>query len=266
MNSVESKTETITGPLSENPAVVELLALLAKNKAAEQYADFGKLVSCVSSMEEQLNRTVTELSAVRKELRTLQESLSKEDKANLSGMAASLETAVRRAREQLHSIRENIIRAAQTAVNGLKDKGVIGLHDALEALGVRKAMTALQTHLNHTARALETGIARMEAVRQEMQSVGGHVRNIGRALSGKERLEVKAGQTQNGKGAVLTPLRRVHSALRRAENLAGRAVEHLEKLERTAQEKKPSIRETLKNYESRPARPKEAVEKEQAAR
>lgn len=266
MNSVNSRPEAFTGPLAENPLVMELLGLLAQNKAAEQYADFSQLVSCVSAMEEQLNRTVTELSAVKKELHTLQESLSKEDKTNLSGMAASLETAVRRAHEQLTAIKKNIIRAAQTAVTGLKDKGVIGIYDTLEALGVRKAMTTLQTHLNHTARALETGITRVEAVKQELQSVGGHVRNIGRALSGKERREVGGNQTQNRKGAVLTPLRRIHSAFRRAENLAGRAVEHLEKLGRAANEKKPSIRETLKNYESRPARPKEAVEKEQASR
>lgn len=264
MNSTDSKPEAYSGPLTENPSVVELFSLLSKSKAAEQYTEFSQLVFCVNAMEEQLNRTAKELSAVKKELHTLQKHLSKEDKSGLSNLTSSLEAAVRRAYQQLRGIRESVIHAAQTAVRGMKDTGVIGLHETLEALGVRKALTALQTHLNRTARAVETGIARIEAVRQEIQSVGGHMRNIGRVLSGKERREIRAGQMHDN--AALAPLRHIHIALCKAENLAGRAAGHLETLERTAHEKKPSIRETLKNYESRPAPVKKPVEKEQAAR
>ena len=76
MNNVDSRPEAFTGPLAENPLVVELLGLLAKNNSAEQYADFSKLVSCVGAIEEQLNRTVTELSAVKKELHQASEGLT----------------------------------------------------------------------------------------------------------------------------------------------------------------------------------------------
>lgn len=264
MNSVEIRPETYNGPLAENPLIVELLGLLAKNKAPEQYAEFNQLVSCVSAMEEQLNRTATELSAVRQELHTLQGSLSKEDKAALSGLSASLGAAVKRGREQLSTLKGRILRAARTAVKDFKDKGVIGLSDTLEALGVRKAVTALQNHFGNTARTVETGIARMEAVGQELRGVGSHVRNIGRVLSGQERQEA---EKPRGETAVLAPLRHVRDALRKAENLAGRAVGSLEKLERSANERKPSIREALKDYENnRPAPAKKTVQKEQGAR
>lgn len=264
MNSVEIRPETYTGPLPEKPLIVEVLGLLAKNKATEQYAEFSQLVSCVSAMEEQLNRTATELSAVRQELYTLQDSLTKRDKAALTGLSASLGAAVKRGHEQLASIKGRILRAARAAVRSLKDKGVIGLHDTLEALGVRKAMTALQNHFGSTARAVETGIARMEAVRWELQGVGNHARNIGRVLSGKERQEA---EKPRGEKAVLAPLRHIRDALRKAEYLAGQAVGSLEKLERSANERKPSIREALKDYDnSRPAPAKKTVEKEQGAR
>lgn len=251
MSNVASRPEAYTGPLTENPLIVELFNLLAKNKAAEQYADFSQLVSCVNSMEEQLNRTVTELGAVKQELRSLQESLSKEDRAGFSKLTASLDSAIRQAREQLRSIKSSIIRAAGVAVKGLKDKGVIGLNDALGALGVRKALAAMQTHLDHTAQTLETGMARIEAVRQELQAVGGHIRNIGRAIAGKERQEARADQARSGTSAVLTPLQRIHSVISKARNLAGQAVSHLEELERLAIEKKPSVRETLKKLENK---------------
>lgn len=263
-NSVEIRPETYSGPLTENPLIVELLGILAKNKATEQYVEFSQLVSCVSAMEEQLNQTATELSAVMQELRTLQNSLSKEDKASLSSLSASLGTAVKKGREQLNSLKGRILRAAQTTVKGLKDRGVIGLAGALEALGVRKAITALQNHFGSTARTVETGIARMEAVGQELRGVGSHVRNIGRVLSGKERQEA---EQSRGEMAVLAPFRHIRDALRKAENLAGQAVGSLEKLERSANERKPSIKEALKDYESnRPTLAKKPVEKEQGAR
>lgn len=264
MNSVEIRPETYTGPLAENPLIVELLGLLAKNKATEQYAEFNQLVSCVSAMEEQLNRTATELSAVKRELQTLRGSLSKEDKAALSGLSASLGAAVKRGREQLSALKGLILRAARTAVKDFKDKGVIVLSGALEALGVHKAVTALQNHFSSTARAVEIGIARMEAVGQELRGVGSHVRNIGRVLSGKERQE--AGQSR-GETAVLAPLRHIRDALRKAENLAGQTVGSLEKLEHSANERKPSIKKALKDYKnSHPAPAKKIVEKEQGAR
>lgn len=260
MDDIETKT------ILDNPQVVQLLDLLAKNAAKGPYENFSKLLACVTGMEKQLNQTTAELQAVRQELREMQSSLSKADRAVFSRLVSSLETALRQTRRQLDGIKRSIVQAAKSAVRDWKDKGIVGLNGALEAFGVRKALTALQTHLGHAAKAVGIGITRMEAVRRELQGVGNHARNIGRVLSGKERQEAKAAQSRV-ETAVLAPFRHIRDALCKAENLAGQAVGSLEKLEHSANERKPSIREALKDYEnSRPVPAKKTVEKEQGAR
>ena len=268
MNGIDSRQEVfVDSPLSGNPQVVELLGLLAKNKAAEQYADFSKLILCVSTMEEQLNRTVTELQEVKQELHSLQGSLTKENKAFFSDLTASVETVLSQAREQLHGIKGSIVHAAETAVKNIKSTGTIGLNNALGLLGVRKALRALQTHLNRTVNVLEAGIGRVEAVSQELRDVGGHVQNIGRVMAGKERQEIQTGQTGRMTTAVLAPFQRIRDTIDKMEKLAGQAVGQLEGLEQAANERRPSVKDALKKFESKQvARPKETLKKEQTAR
>jgi len=256
MNGIDSRQEVFAGPLTENPLIAELLDLLAKNKAAEQYMDFSKLILCVGTIEEQLNRTVTELQEVKQELHSLQNSLTKENKAFFSDLTASVETVLSQAREQLHGIKGSIVHAAETAVKNIKSTGTIGLNNALGLLGVRKALRALQTHLNRTVNVLEAGIGRVEAISQELRDAGGHVQNIGRVMAGKERQEIQTGQTGRATAAILAPFRRIHDAIGKMEKLAGRAVGHLEGLELSVNEIKPSVKDALKNLEGkRVARP-----------
>jgi ElaB/YqjD/DUF883 family membrane-anchored ribosome-binding protein len=268
MNGIDSRQEVfVDSPLTGNPQVVELLGLLAKNKAAEQYVDFSKLILCVNSMEEQLNRTVTELQEVKQELHSLQGSLTNENKAFFSDLTASVETVLSQAREQLHGIKNSIVHAAETAVNNIKSTGTIGLNNALGLLGVRKALRALQTHLNRTVNVLEAGIGRVEAVSQELRDVGGHVQNIGRVMAGKERQEIQTGQTDRVATAVLVPFQRIRDTIDKMEKLAGQAVGQLEGLEQAANERRPSVKDALKKFESKQAtRTKETLKKEQTAR
>lgn len=257
MDGTETKT------ILEDPQVMQLLDLLAKNAAKEPYENFSKLLACVTDMEKQLNQTTAELRSVRQELRGMQDSLSKADRTVFSKLVSSLETALRQARRQLDGIKKSIIQAAKSAVRDWKDKGIVGLNSALEAFGIRKALTTLQAHLGRAAKAVGIGITRMEAVRQELQGVGNHVRNIGRVLAGKERREIQTDKA----GAALAPLRRLKNAIGRMENLTGRAAGRLEGLERAAHARKPSVREALKHQDSRrAAHPKEHVPIEQTAR
>lgn len=101
--------------------------------------------------------------------------------------------------------------------------------------------------MNRSAATLETGISRMEAAGKELHGAGEHLRNIGRTLAGKEPLAKQAEK----QAAALAPLRSFAGALRKMETRASHALGALEKLERTAEVKKPSVRETLKKLENK---------------
>jgi ElaB/YqjD/DUF883 family membrane-anchored ribosome-binding protein len=268
MNSIDSIQEVfVDSPLTGNPQIMELLGLLAKNKTAEQYVDFSKLILCVGTMEEQLNRTVTELQEVKQELHSLQDSLTQENKAFFSDLTSSVETVLSQAREQLHGIKNSIAHAAETTVKNIKRTGTIGLNNALELLGVHKALCTLQTHLNRTVNVLEAGIGRVEAVSHELRDVGGHMQNIGRVMAGKERQEVQTNQTGRVTMAVVAPFQRIRDTIGKMEKLAGQAIGHLDDLEQAANEKKPSVKDALKGFEGkRVAGPNKTLKREEAAR
>jgi hypothetical protein len=115
------------------------------------------------------------------------------------------------------------------------------------------------------ADALETGISRMEAAGKELHGAGEHLRNIWLALAGKEPLAKQAEK----QAAALAPLRSLAGAFRKMEARAGHALGALDKLERTAEVKKPSVRETLKKFESKQAAVKaparESIPRKEAA-
>lgn len=248
MDDLESEQQVVTRSLEENPIVAELLRLLSQTKV-EQLTDFKELVQCVSTMETQLTKTTAELQTVKQELQALRGQLSGEEKTLFSDLTESLDTALRQGHEQLSGIRMNIVRASQMAVCNLKGKGISGLNRALEALGVRKAVSTLQTHLNQAAKSLESGIGRVEAIGRELREAGKHLQNAGCVLTGKERrgIPVQAGRAT---AVVLAPLRRIHDTIGKLEKLSGRALTQLDGLERASKEERPSVKDTLKALKS----------------
>lgn len=262
MNDLESEQAVSIHSLEENPVIAELLRLLTQEKA-EQLTDFRELVHCVGAMETQLSQTTAELQTVKQELQSLRGRLSGEEKTLFSGLTSSLDTALRQGREQLGSIKSGIVRAAEIVVGDMKGKGISGLNRALEAIGVHKALSALQTHLNKTSKVLETGMERVEAIGQELRNAGGHLRNAGRVISGKER---QAAPAEQGRitAAILTPLRRIREAIGKMESLSGRALNRLDSLEQAAKEERPSVKDALKSLKSQRAQPNKLKRQEPA--
>lgn len=264
MDDLENEPKVLTLPLEENPVVAELLRLLAQAKA-EQLPDFKELVQCVSSMETQLNRTTAELQTVKQELQSLQGTLSKENKAFFSDLTASVETILSQGREQLGGIKENIVRASRMVTDNLKGKGISGLNRALDSLGVRKAIRALQTHLNRTANVLEAGIERVEAVGRELRDAGSHLQNAGRVITGKERQDAP-GKTGRLTAAIMTPLRRIREAIGKMESLSERALSRLDSLEQAAKEERPSVKDALKTLKNQRTQPGKDRKRQELAR
>ena len=69
----------------------------------------------------------------------------------------------------------------------------------------------------------------MEAIGEELRSVGGHLKQAGRATVGKERQEVDASKEGRFQAGLLAPLRSFRDIVEHMEQSAGKAVGQLEK-------------------------------------
>ena len=130
------------------------------------------------------------------------------------------------------------------------------LDKAIAAMGVKNVLESLHDHLNNSIADTKRSIEKVENMGYALRSVGGHLKNAGRAMAGKETLAVDGGQEGRFQSAVLAPMRATQKLLCGMNNATLAAIGGMEHLEQTAEaarearaerqaEKKPSVRQTL---------------------
>lgn len=227
-------------PLKENDDVKQLLSLLSKVEG-HRAKEFSQLIRYVDSMEKQFDRVTAELADVRGQLAVMQESPVKKA---LAAAASGVEATVRDTGKELGKIKERIAALAARAVESVKHTGLSALNKTLSFIGVKDMLNDVRGGLNYSIDDTKGMIAKVEAVGEELRSVGGHVKNAARAATGKERQDVDTTHEGRFQAGLLAPLRSVRDMMENMEKTAGAAVGQLEKLERAA-EKKPSVLENL---------------------
>jgi len=117
-------------------------------------------------------------------------------------------------------------------------------------------------------------IQQVESIGHELRSGGGHLKNAGRAMTGKEALTVDGGQEGRFQSVILAPLRATQKLLTSMNNATLATIGGVEHLEQTAvdvrearaerqAEKKPSLRKDLEAKKAEAAaRSASAPEKE----
>ena len=188
----------------DNGDVKKLLSLLSKVEG-DRAKEFSQLIAYVDAMGRQFDRVSAELVQVRGQLAELQQSPVKKA---LSAAVTGLEKGVHAARERLAAVKEQIAEGAARAVEEVKHAGLAGLNKAVSFLGVKKTLNLLRGDLHNTVTDAKATIAKVEAVGEELRSVGGHLKQAGRATVGKERQEVdasKEGRFQASGPAALLP-------------------------------------------------------------
>lgn len=221
-------------------------------------------------MTRQFDAVVQELQEVKTQL--AQERQPAVQKV-MQGVAINMESKLEWARDMLAGLRERIADRARSAVENFKEAGVSALDNAVAAMGVKNVLESLQEHLSGMIADTKRNIEKVENIGHELRSVGGHLKNAGRAMTGKATQAVDGGQAGRFQSVVLAPMRatqKLLSGMNNATLAAIGGVEHLEQsadmarerqAERMAQKpgkrlaKKPSIRQALaeKKAEARAA-------------
>lgn len=164
------KSAEAAAPLIDNGDVKKLLSLLSKVEG-DRAKEFSQLIAYVDAMGRQFDRVSAELVQVRGQLAELQQSPVKKA---LSAAVTGLEKGVHAARERLAAVKEQIAEGAARAVEEVKHAGLAGLNKAVSFLGVKKTLNLLRGDLHNTVTDAKATIAKVEAVGEELRSVGGH--------------------------------------------------------------------------------------------
>lgn len=243
--------------LQDTETVRQFLSLLEENGRQGQAADLSQVMWYMDGMSRQFDAVFQELQEVKAQLAQEQQPAIQKI---MQGVVTNLENKVEWARDMLAGLRERITDCARNAVENFKDAGVTALDKAVSAAGVKNRLETLQEHISGMIADTKQNIAKVENVGHELRSVGGHLKNAGRAMTGKEAQAVTGGQEGRFQSAVLAPMRAVQRLFSGMNNATLAAIGNLENLEQTAEsvraeravqkpgkhlEKKPSIRQAL---------------------
>ena len=247
-------------PAQSNDAIQQFIKLLEEN--GRQGQDLSQLLWYMDGMSRQFE-------AVSQELREVKAQLAQERqpavKKVIESAAASLKNKLEQARDMLAGLREWIADCAKNAAESFKEAGVSVLDKAISAVHkqMKNVLESEQECLSEMIADTKQNIEKVENIGHELRSVGGHLKNAGRAVAGRETQAVDGGQEGRFQSAVLAPMRatqKLLSIMNNATLAAIGGVEHLEQKAETARErraermgqkpgkrleKKPSIRRAL---------------------
>ena len=159
------------------------MKLLEENNRQGQAQDLSLLMFYMDGMTRQFEAVSQELQEVRQQLAQAQESPAKKA---IGRMVEALGHKVEQAREVLDDLRERITDCAKNAVENFKEAGVSALDRAVSAIGVKNVLESLQEKISGMLSDTKQNIEKVESIGHELRSVGGHLKNAGRAMTGKE--------------------------------------------------------------------------------
>lgn len=238
-------TNRTAAPLAGNKNVADLLSIL-REQSLPSLVDFRELLDRVDALERQLEAAVRELVAMRHDLAEMEH--RRHPAVNTMRKAVIVvQEQVLELREKLSALKQAIANGCKDAVKAFREKGAAALDNIARFSRVRPMLEAIQTQASHAAEAADRAVGRIEAASQKYHEVGRHLKNAGRALTGKDVIQ-KAKPPGKAAQAVSAPFRATRTCFGAMAKGAASATDRLGRLEQAAEQQKPSVRETIQQY------------------
>ena len=220
-------SEPENATIINNEYVKEILSILTEN--GKDVSGLASLLGYVTSIESQLNKAVDELHSIQNELSGIREESGHPVRTAMEKTIHMLEARIDNLLEQLENIKARVIEGCKNAVDAFKHGGLSALNNFAKFFKIKPMLETMQSNLETDIKRDHASIAKIESVSTEYHAAARHIKNIGRALVGKEPItEIRP----NGKFTKLISaayrselksltksLRNVKKAINRLDNL-----------------------------------------------
>ena len=174
--------------LRDHPQIIDLISVLEQSGLQKQKEEVQALVGYIDGMEEKLSQMMDEMKEMRLEVGKLHD---KGIRARCSQLADTVEGKVRQTKVMVSTAKENLISSAKQMVQTFREKGRSALCRAAQALHIPSVLSRMGRGFAHAGKGMEQCSVRLDAMREELHQAGGHIKNTGLALAGKEPQESK---------------------------------------------------------------------------
>jgi len=243
-------------PIMTNENVTELLKILRDNNAPTM-RDFMAMLNQVAAMEKQYAAMTNELAAMRRDLAEAQKH-NHPVKDTLQKAVTALQAQALELRDKLAALKDNIITGCKNAIEAFKDKGVAALDGIARFFHIKPLLEGIRNNAAANIAADDRAIAKIEAISTEYHETGKHLKNIGRAMIGKDTVQdaKPVGKLAHAFEAPYKLNRKINVSMKKSVESA---IGAMARLEAKAAERKPSIKKTIEENNKK-------VEREKAER
>lgn len=192
------KIEVAEEKETEMPNVEELLKILLDVNLEQNRQTVHLLMNYMNDIEENFFSVLEELDTVKAQLAQVQQTPQTKEvrhtladlMQNLQEQANHLQEQANHLQEQIHSMKTRLNEKAAQLVQNFKDQGVTALNHVCEFLGVKENLTQMRESLLQSAKEMQGSMDKIDQVAGELRAATTHVKNVGRAIVGKEAQEV----------------------------------------------------------------------------
>ena len=174
--------------LRDHPQIIDLISVLEQSGLQKQKEEVQALVGYIDGMEEKLSQMMDEMKEMRLEVGKLHD---KGIRARCSQLADTVEGKVRQTKVMVSTAKENLISSAKQMVQTFREKGRSALCHAAQALHIPSVLSRMGRGFAHSEKSMGQLAVRLDSMREELHQAGGHIKNAGLALTGKEPQESK---------------------------------------------------------------------------
>lgn len=237
----------------------QLKQILDQNGMEKESQQLSLLLEQIEEMQKNYNAVFQELKTIRNQL-DQQKSIMQQSPENQSvivNQLSAFEKSVQKQYQQFQDMKKQICEKADILVQKFKETGVKALNNVCGFLGIKESLIKLKDMAQSNVVSMQNSIDKIDRIGFEVKSAATHIKNAGRAITGKEMVDSSTvAQFKIFEKLKVLYQQKKEGFTAQVEKLSN-AIEKFENLEKTAE--KFSVREKLKDNQAKIAA-KEASE------
>lgn len=188
-----SKTTIPTVPITENEYVKELLDILKKHQLPS-VNDFNDILNHIAAMEQQLDKAVKELTAMRHNLAEA-EKHKHPIKSTMQTALIAMQAQVLELKEKLKALKQTVIDGCKNALIAFKEKGISALDDIARFIKIKSMLEIIHTGADKALRSADRVVSNIEVASKRYHEAELHLKMrvglyLARSLNKKQSRQV----------------------------------------------------------------------------
>ncbi len=160
---------------------------LEQSSRENQAEDIRQILDCVKAMRTDVADALEEVAYLREYIQSM-ENVSL--KTRLGTMQEEIRRSLSETGDQMREVEKQVMGEIRNSMNALKIKEIQALDRILDAAHISQGLGRVESMLTQAEAGMERKIAAVDCMAGEIHAIKGHVKNIGRTMSGRPVEEI----------------------------------------------------------------------------